>query len=63
MILLPGAGVAGNLPVIPAEKTATRESGRMKRVILNHCYCCLTENDVFRQAAGGDGYPHPPQHN
>lgn len=28
MILLPGAGVAGNLWFIPANKTATQESGR-----------------------------------
>ncbi len=63
MILLPGAGVAGNLRVIPADKTATQESGRYETLILNHCYCCLTENDVFRQAAGGGGYQHPQQHN
>ncbi len=63
MILLPGAGVAGNLRFIRQTKRPLRRVAGMKGVILNHCYYCLTENDVFRQAAGGDGYPHPPQHN
>ncbi|SPX94561.1 Uncharacterised protein [Morganella morganii] len=31
MILLPGAGVAGNLRFIPADKTATQKSGRYER--------------------------------